>query len=248
MKQPGAYPSELLKDIARGSGTASVAAPGLHTQHGNLLPAMFFDDCSGTLAYQTCGTGVGWQVAYLDSAAYVGLFGLKVETKADTPVEYDYARAELQMHAHELGILRFQMLLCRAPETSADFITTIAVFPDDGVQGYLAEIQIDWATPAFSFLKKVNAGFAMTPVPGWLPNYKDNGWNHVQLAVNVAAGHYLELLLNGKRLSIPTEPLGLAPTEPWAPFVKMWLQTRAVAEAQASTYFDQILVTAERAR
>lgn len=246
MKDPGPHPVELLNDITKGSGLRSVSRPGLHSLQPILLPAIFFDDCSGTLPYQNVGTGADWQIAYVTDAPYVGLNGLKVETKPTDPAENDYARAEIQMPANEFPILRFQALVTRAITTSTNFITSIAVTADDGAQGYLAEIQIDWNTPAFSYSKKVNAGFEITPIDDWHPNYQDKGWNHVQLAINMATGSYHEIIMNGKRHSIPTEPMGLVPTTNWAPFIKLWLQTQAVAAAQAATYFDQILVTAER--
>ncbi len=247
MKDPGPYPVELLKAILEAPGVAGAGAAAVYPQLPMIFPAIFHDNCEGTRPYTVTGTGTGWEARYENAAAYVGLNGLDVETKDATPASSDFCRADLLMPANILPIIRFQCLLARKPATSTNFKTNIMLTADDATTLYLAQIQFDWQTPSIAYLKKSNGTWDITVIGTWQPNYQDKGWNHVQLAINVLTGCYHEIIMNGLRLSIPTELLSPGITQSYAPYLKLRLETWAVANAQASTIYDQILVTAEEA-
>ena len=247
MKDPGPNAVELLNYILAATGPASISNPGLHGLNPMLYPAIFFDDCSGTEPYEVTGTGEGFQVSYVTEAAFVGLNGLKVQTRDTGAAGGDLATATLNLPANALPIIRVQFLVARDPNTSPNFYTQLQIRADDEVTYYIAQVEIAWQTPSLSYLKKVNAGHSMTPIPGWLLQPAYHAWNHLQLAINVATGCYHEIKFNGKTLSIPTEPMETASPQARGPLLNIDLETRTAAAAQANSHFDQILVTAEAA-
>jgi len=247
MKDPGPYPVELLKAILEAPGVAGAGAAAVYPQLPMIFPAIFHDDCEGTEPYSVTGTGTGWEAKYAPAAAYVGLNGLDVETRETGAAGSDFCRADLLMPANIKPIIRFQCLLARKPLTSTNFRTNIMLTADDATTLYLAQIQLTWQTPSIAYLKKTNGTWDITVIDTWHPNYQDKGWNHLQFAINVATGCWHEIIMNGLRLSIPTAPLSPGATQTYAPYLKLRLETWALAPTQSSTIYDQILVTAEEA-
>jgi len=248
MKDPGPHPVALLDDIDRGCGASSISVPGLHSLQPILLPAVFFDDCSGTMHYQVDGTGTDHQVDYATAAAYVGLNGLKIQTKQTTPAINDDAYAQLYMPANELPIVRLQLLMARMSGSSGTPATDVYLFNDNESFYHTAQVHIVWNPPVVSYLKKDNGTWSLNTIDTWKVNYLDEGWNHLELAVNVDRGFYHEIVLNGKRLSIPTQPMEPDTAKAYGRHLQMRLLTTALAAERAAIMFDQILVTAERLR
>ena len=247
MKDPGPNPVELLTHILAATGPAAISSPGVHGLTPILYPAIFFDDCSGTEPYQVSGTGEGFQASYVTEAAFVGLNGLKLQTRETGAAAGDYAAAGIYLPANELPIIRVQFLFARPPTTSTHFYTNLALRPDDTSFTYGSNIEIAWQAPSISYWKKTNAGWSMSAIPGWLLQPDNHAWNHLELAINLATACYHEIKLNGQTLSIPTEPLDPSASADRGPLLFVELRTRAAEAVQANSHFDQILVTAEAA-
>ena len=247
MKDPGPNAVELLNYILAATGPAAISSPGVHGLNPILYPAIFFDDCSGTEPYQVTGTGTGFQATYVTEAAFVGLNGLKVQTRETGAAAGDIASAKINLPANALPIIRVQLLFARDPDTDTHFYTALWLQSDNGINSYLAKVEIAWQAPSVSYYKKANGTWAMAAIPGWLVQPDNHSWNHLQLAINLNTLCYHEIKLNGLTHSIPTEPLEPGVTANRGPLLMLTLQTRTGQAVQANTHFDQILVTAEAA-
>lgn len=247
MKDPGPNAVELLDHILKATGPAAISSPGIAGLNPILFPAIFHDDCSGTEPYLVTGTGTGFQASYVTEAAFLGLNGLKVQTRETDAAVGDWCKAIIHLPANKLPIIRAQLLLARDPNASTHFYTHLHLSADDKTTYWLGEVQIAWQAPSVSYLKKTNAGHSMYAIPGWLLQPANHAWNHLELAINVANGCYHQIKLNGQTLSIPTQPLESGATQARGPLLALQLQTRNGAAVQANSHFDQILVTAEAA-
>ena len=247
MKDPGPNAVELLKYILAATGPAAISSPGVAGLNPILYPAIFHDDCTGTEPYEVTGTGEGFQASYVTEAAFVGLNGLKIQTRETGAAIADLSTAKIWLPANALPIIRAQFLFARDPNTSTHFYTQLQLRADDESSMWVSQVEIGWQAPSISYWKKVNAAHSMTAIAGWLLQPAYHAWNHLQLAINVATACYHEIKFNGKTLSIPTEPLDATATINRGPLLELQLQTRCGAAEQANSHFDQILVTAEAA-
>jgi len=247
MKDPGPYPVELLKAILEAQAPALASSPGIFSLKPILLPAIFYDDCEGTPPYIVTGTGDGYQASYVTEAAFVGLHGLKIQTRETGAAGSDNAAATIHLPANELPIIRLQALFARPETTSTNYYTEFRLRADDETSYFIAQVRIGWQAPSIEYHKKINAGWSYTAITGWYLEPAHHAWNHLQLAINVATGCYLEIKLNGKTHSIPTEPLEPGATQTRGPLLDFQLKTTAIAALQSTTPFAQILVTAEEA-
>jgi len=247
MKDPGPYPVELLKAILDVHGASRISLPGIFSLKPVLFPAIFYDDCEGTEPYTVSGTGDGFQGSYVTEAAFVGLNGLKIQTRETGAAASDYARADLLLPLGPGPVIRLQLMFRRPNTTSADFTTLFMLYTDDEVRRLDASIEAHWNAQRLAYLKKTNAEWTMTQVEQWHLERDNNRWHKLDLAINLLTAQYVHIKLNGKVCAPDPTDLETTGTAGRGRILDFRLKTTAIAAAQAETQFDQILITTEEA-
>jgi len=207
-------------------------------------PALFFDDCSGTMNWLSSGTGAEYSVEYDPAAAFVQTNGLIIKTRATTPAIGDVVNAYRKLWLPPLGILRLQAmfsLLTDAPDQNLDFI----IFWYDGTTVHTAALRFTASTGAvYRATGYAAPDITWTIIPELSIPVGDDHWNKLDLSFNPLTDRYHKIevnenVLDGSNIAIHTRDVAMTP------FVYLLLRTTAVAAAQVTAYIDQILLTQE---
>lgn len=207
-------------------------------------PALFFDDCSGTMNWLKSGTGADYSVQYDPLAAFVQTNGLMLKTRETNPAEEDIVNAYRRLWLPPRGVLRLQAMFSFIVETPPEIIQFIITW-NDGEVAHDAGIAI-WATyGGVAYLSGYQAGdFVWTSIPDWKASIIDGAWSNIDFSINLDTGFYHRIQLNehvldGTQIPIHTHDLLLEK------HLHLLLKLKAFTAAQASAYVDQILLTQE---
>jgi len=207
-------------------------------------PALFFDDCSGTMNWLSSGTGADYSVEYDPAAAFVQTNGLIIKTRTTTPAIGDVVNAYRKLWLPPLGILRLQAmfsLLTDAPDQNLDFI----IFWYDGTTMHTAGLRFVASTGAIYRPTGYTApDITWTLIPDRTIPVGDDHWNKLDLSFNPLTDFYHKIEVNQYPLdgsAIPVHTRDVVLTK----HLYLLIRTTTVAAAQVTAYIDQILLTQE---
>lgn len=205
-----------------------------------LYPAIFYDDCSGTYRYQNTGDGADFSSEYLTSAAFIGTNGIQMRTRTTNPAADDYVTLSKTLHLPPSKLIRLQ-LSAMNPLTSPNLHLIASLHWYDGTNVYMCRIRLTMADEKVYYCS------------GWAPVYTDTGlhwyheayaWNRLDISANINEGKFHRLTVNEQTLdmsaiSLPSTASGLTP------HLMFQVSVITAANARATAYFDQFLLTGE---
>lgn len=254
MKDPG--PNNLeqliqanttLAAILAATGAPAPSSPGIFSLYPILHPALFYDNAEGTFQWTVTGTAGEYKASYETSGALVGLKGLVMHTKTDTPAGGDYVKANIYVPGGAGPIVRFQLSFRRDAATSTHFTTQIRFHVNNEANILNAFLEAHWQIARLAYLMKTNGGWAMTEMDDSHLRPGEGQWHTLNVAINIETAKWISIVLNGKSLTIANDALEEGVSTYHDRGIRFELGTLAIPNEMAGSHFDQLLITTEEA-
>lgn len=207
-------------------------------------PALLFDDCESTFIWRSFGTGADFVAEHDPSAAHVQTNGILLQTKATDPAENDKVTIYRTLWLPPQKLLRLQVCFNTiAAEPSARLHTILVWY--DGADKHYSGLRFNTADGSVEYLSGYDAGGAIwTAFTDWEYVYEGEGWNKLDLSVNIDTLMYHLIHVNEHVLDGSAIPLS-----PYEAVVSKYLHLEFVLETlaatQAEAWIDQVLLTPE---
>lgn len=207
-------------------------------------PALLFDDCESTFLWRSFGTGDDWTAEHDPTAAHVQTNGVLLKTRETDPAENDSVTIYRTLWLPPQKILRIQACFNTIATTPSARLHVIIVWYDGALKHY-SGLRFNTADGSVEYLSAYDAGGAIwTAFTDWEYVYEGEGWNKLDLSVNIANLRYHLVHVNEHVLHASAIPLS-----PWTAVVSKYLHIEFVLETLAATqavaYLDQVLLTPE---
>lgn len=207
-------------------------------------PVLLYDDCNGTWNWKRTIFGTDPTYEYDPSAALVGLNGILLETGATEAAANNLISIYRQIWLPAEERVRLQAcfnLVAAAP--AAELAIVLHWFTT--VTHYLGGLKFNSNSGIVSYASSVAAGtISWTQIAGWLCQNSDDCWNRADISINLRTLAYHRLNVNehvidGTDLAFPSEDSVLGK------YLEIHFLLQTLADAQATVFIDQVLVTAE---
>jgi len=207
-------------------------------------PALLYDDGDGTWKWKRTIFGADPTYEYDPVAALVGLNGIHLQTGATQPAANDLISIYRQIWLPAEEQVRLEAcfnLVAAAPEREL----AIVLHWFTSVNHYVGGLKFNSNSAIVSYASSVAAGsISWTQIPDWLCQNSDDCWNRADIAINIRRLAYQRLNVNehvmdGAALPFPSEASGLGK------YLEVHFLLQTLADAQATVYLDQVLVTPE---
>lgn len=158
---------------------------------------ILMEDAEGTDVWTASGTGADFVNSFTTAAAYFGLKGWDIRTRATTPAANDYVSVTRKLTYPRTPRL---VLRCRLqiPDVSDVKYVTLEILIYDGTNYYSAAICITPNTPKVEYN---NPELGATEIPALAFVWNDNDWVTIEFGVNMITKTYLGIWFNGASLA-----------------------------------------------
>jgi hypothetical protein len=205
-----------------------------------LYPALFYDDCNGTLPYSATGDGADYIAAYQTVAPLAGTKQLRLQTRTTGPTTGDAVTIALHTFLTPAKLLRL-IAHFKTYQSPPHSILYFAFHWYDGTNQHLAIIRLrtDEADVAY-----YGPAPNYTTLSGVTFNPTTGHWHRLDFAINVADALYHRLtfdhnIANMQSIAIPTT------ADATLPHLRLIVTLETTQNALAYCALDQILLLAE---
>jgi len=205
-----------------------------------LWPVLFQDDCTGTLTYVVSGTGADYSVGYDTGYAYVGLKGIRAQTRATTPTIGDNVIIQKYLWLPPAKLARLRLCYMQYDDT-VDHYFYLGFYWFTGSVRNLTLLRTNSANRSCAYLD--SAGSYQTISGATVPraNYV---WSYFDLSVNLSTAYYKRAQINDASFDLSAYP-AISEANATERHLRLHLALETQEAARAWAGLDEIIITGE---
>jgi len=214
--------------------------PVLNFSHCPIMhPVLFWDDASGTMNWVLAGTGSGYSMTYVTTAALVGTNGIQFQTRTSGVTIEDYISATKYLWLPPSELLRLQLCIMNY---FGSYFAHFEIFLHwyDGTNQHLAGLRVDGTNGVVSYWN----GVSWTALSGVIWIGTQYYWTYIDWSINLRTLLHDRLIFANHAVDMSAIPIPTAGSAT-GPHLRLKLQSTIKGGALEPLYLDQILLTAE---